>query len=470
MMASAAAAATLRALPVMVRRHSLVALCALLCTLASASVAEAGVKTFKLRTGPYRMENFNVRFPKHMVRAPRVDGYLVEMNARLVDAKGRVVTIRDVMLHHLVFKNFSRFRGRRQECRAPNGEAFWGTGEERQVLDLPEGYGYPVRKSDRWRMNVMLMGHGARARKVYVEYYGKIITGRKLKRVVPYWVGAHGCSSNPSYPVYGNGGPGSINTRSHDWRVPITGRIVAAGGHLHGGSKDMYVSQRRCGNRKLFDHKPMYGLDDHLYYRVKPVLHEPGPINTRWFKSETGIPVNRGETLRVTGVYDNEIPHPRVMAITHIYVHPTSKPVPGCKPLPADAVTAWRFKRGRGEPPKVTLPLYTLDDNLEPVQIERPPGPVVPIRNGGTVRIADFRFRPANIRVQVGDTLKWRFMDRDLHNVSFAEGPFLVGSRTLNNGAVDATVFRRVGRYKLFCYLHPMDMHQVVDVVPQGAL
>src|SRR4051794_14819297 len=36
--------------------------------------------------------------------------------------------------------------------RAGVGDAFYGDGEERARLDLPEGYGYPVGANDRWVM------------------------------------------------------------------------------------------------------------------------------------------------------------------------------------------------------------------------------------------------------------------------------------------------------------------------------
>ncbi len=49
------------------------------------------------------MAGFNVKLPKAKVPAPRVNGYIVHMNAELVNSQGRRVTIRDVMLHHLVF-------------------------------------------------------------------------------------------------------------------------------------------------------------------------------------------------------------------------------------------------------------------------------------------------------------------------------------------------------------------------------
>ena len=62
-----------------------------------------------------------------------------------MDAQGRTVTIRDVMLHHLVFHR-RREPEVRNACTSRDGEAFYGTGEENQQLRLPAGYGYRISK------------------------------------------------------------------------------------------------------------------------------------------------------------------------------------------------------------------------------------------------------------------------------------------------------------------------------------
>jgi hypothetical protein len=89
------------------------------------------------------MDGFNVRFPKVAVAAPRVNGYIVRMHARLVDAHGRRVTIRDAMLHHVVFRRRWRPRVRR-ECTSPTGEAFYGTGEAQGLRAVPHDGGHNV--------------------------------------------------------------------------------------------------------------------------------------------------------------------------------------------------------------------------------------------------------------------------------------------------------------------------------------
>src|SRR3954447_20935965 len=115
-----------------------------------AAPAAARVRTYTMRSGPYTMGGFNTSFVKGQMPTPRVDGYVVGMHARLVDRRGRRVTIGDVMLHHVVFRRL--WHRRTTHARTSRlGEAFYGTGEENQSLRFPAGYGYRTRTRDRWR-------------------------------------------------------------------------------------------------------------------------------------------------------------------------------------------------------------------------------------------------------------------------------------------------------------------------------
>ena len=266
-------------------RATVAVLVLLAALLLPAAPAAARLKTYTLQYGPVRMAGFNVKLPKVKVPAPRVNGYIVQMNAELVNSQGRRVTIRDVMLHHLVFHR-RRESSVRNACSSPHGEAFYGTGEEQQQLRLPAGYGIRIGKDDKWRVTAMLMSHSMEAFNVYIRYRVTVETDRRLTPVHAFWVRANGCSPSVSYPVYGGGAPGSTDLRRYDWTAPYDARIVAVGGHLHGGAKDMWLSQPRCEDRRLLDTRPFFGMPDHLYYRVRPVLHEPGPMDTHYFLSQ----------------------------------------------------------------------------------------------------------------------------------------------------------------------------------------
>jgi len=436
-----------------------VAAAALACALWP-SAAQADRRVVTLRYGPVAMGGFNVEFPKVNVRSPRLDGYIVGMSARLVDRRHRVVTIRDVMLHHVVF--FRRGQRSDSPCGRRQQETFYGTGEENQRLVLPAGYGYRIGRDDRWGMHAMLMSHSSRAMRVYIEYRVVIVTGRRLQGVRPFWVRASRCGL--TYPIWGGGGAGATDIQTHAWRIPMDGRIVAVGGHLHGGSKDMWLSQPRCSDRRLLDTAPRYGMPDDLYYRARPVLHEPGPVETRYFLSRTGIAVRRGESLDLSAAYDAVDPHPRVMAIMHVYIAPGKVPAHGCTPLPRDRREIVRRRRVRTDPPRVRIPLNGLDARGHSYAITTPPWPVRPVRSGTTIHLRDFRFDQPHVQISAGDSLVWSFDDAARHNLTYANGPRLLVSHTLSHGADYATRLDVPGHYEFFCYLHPMTMHEVVEV------
>lgn len=439
----------------------------LLAALLLPSAAQARTHTYTLRSRAMHVGDFNVKFPKVPVRAPHVDGFVTHMTVDLVDRRGRRITIRDVMLHHIVFhrRGPARVHG---DCSNEGGEPIYGTGEEKQELRLPPGYGYQIHRRDRWRITAMLMSHSVRSMAAYIRYRVTVVTGKRLIPVHPFWVRANGCGKNVSYPVPGGGGPGATSTRAATWHAPFDGRIVAVGGHLHGGAKNLVLSQPRCHARALLDTAPRFGMPNHLYYRARPILHEPGPVDTRYFMSRTGIPVRRGERLRLTASYDGSRPHPRVMAIMHVYIARASDVPRKCKPLPADRRE--RVKPGpvRLQPPDVVVPLNAVRPNGHTHTVTVPPDGARKLKTGSTVDLKNVRFSPDHISVREGAWVKWRFSDSIAHNVLFASGPQLIGTPTLSGGAVAKTHFRVPGHYELFCYLHPMTMHEVVEVRPKA--
>jgi plastocyanin len=426
-----------------------------------AATASAHVEVW--RSGPLELGGFDVRYVSTVARPP-ARGYVVGLHARLVDARGRPVTIRDVMLHHTIFRRLWKPRDP-PECTSSTGEAFYSTGEEDQRLVFPRGYGYRVRATDRWRVTAMLMSHRLASRRVYLEYRVVTDTRSKLTPVLPFSPRAIGRSAAPSYAVPGGGPPGDTNVRSFDWRVPYAARIVAAGGHLHGGAKDMWLSQPACGDRRLLATSPRFGMPDDLMYRLKPILHEPGPMDTRYFLSRTGIPVAAGETLRLSAAYDNEHPHWAVMSTMHLYLARDRSPRRStCAALPKDRRYLVKPGPARTDPPVVRIPLTSLDAHGRPFELTDPPWPAHAAGDGAVVEVASDGFAPPHLTLPAGAQLHWTFSEPILHNVTFANGPRALGTPNLRAGQTAAARFTVPGRYEFFCSLHPVTMHQVIDV------
>ncbi|TML06443.1 MAG: hypothetical protein E6G41_07325 [Actinobacteria bacterium] len=435
-------------------------------TALAAGTASASAQTITFRAGPFHINGFQTLLPKIRVRSPHMDGYITKMNATLHYGNGSRVSIRRVMLHHIVFLNDGRPNDEPVgSCKGRKGEPFYGTGEEREQLLLPKGYGYPVHRHDRWRMQTMLMSHSFEARNVYVQYTFTI-TQRKQIPVRPFWIRANGCkTTQPSYSVQQLSS--GLDHRTFRWTVPMNGRIVAAGGHLHGGAITMSLTQPGCGDRKLLDTDPLFGPQTDLVYRLRPVLHEPGPVGTRFFQSRTGIPVRKGEKIDLQADYNADYARARVMSIMHVYVAqgPAPKSSP-CSALPKDSKEILLRSDGHvGDPPYEKIPFNVLGANGKIGPIDHLPGPATVFNGPAHVQVVDNQFKPAKLEIPLNGQITWTFADPVGHNVLLASGPQVVGTPTLSGGVkYTSRGFLKPGDYQFFCYLHPITMHQEVIV------
>ena len=132
------------------------------------------------------------------------------------------------------------FTGWDSESLLPNAaERFYAAGEERAVMSLPPGHGYPIAKNDSWLMTYMVMNHRARVDRAYIQYEVTVDTAPDMTPVKPVWLDVENCQSDPVYDVPGGADRGETHRRSYSWTVPEAGRIVAGGGHVHGGGQNL---------------------------------------------------------------------------------------------------------------------------------------------------------------------------------------------------------------------------------------
>lgn len=330
-------------------------------------------------------------------------------------------------------------------------------------MTFPQGYGYRIYKRDRWKIGWMVMNHTHERRVVYIQYHVRVDTA-KLTPVTPYWFSVVGCHIDPAYSVPGDGsGPDSTYALAHGFRVPADGRIVAVGGHLHGGSRSISLSQSHC-HRTLVTSDPTYGQPDDPVYQVKPLLHEPDPLNLSWWQSATGVPVKKGEKLIVRAGYRNDFPYMRVMGIVHVYIAHGKAPGAGaCGPLPAEAQRLGADFTGRTTPPHMNLTLAQMGSDGYAHPWDGPPPPTKTFAGNGTVRESLQRFSPGNISIKAGSSVTWNFRDKDLHDATLAVGPRGFSSPPMWGGTFKQR-FDVPGTYKIYCSLHPIEMQQVLTV------
>ena len=134
------------------------------------------------------------------------------------------------------------------------------------------------------------------------------------------------------------------------WTVPKAGRLVAGGGHVHGGGKALRLRRPACPNSSIYTSRPTWGGKNHPFYKVRPVLHEPGPINMTGFYSARGVPLAQGEKVVLEADYDASRPHTRVMGIMPVFLAPDDSVTQPCGRVPDDLVELKKPK-GRAKPP-----------------------------------------------------------------------------------------------------------------------
>ena len=428
-----------------------------------------------IEIGPYQV---NLRELVYDLPKPDVDGYVTEAEMDVVDADGSSVPVQRVMLHHVAVGNLGSRVGERRDptCgrflmldgRTQNlgyAERFFAVGEERVTGRFPEGYGYFVKGSDRWVGSWMLMNHRNRRESVYLQYRIRYETERELTPAHPVWMDVRDCSFDPIFNVPGGGRRGSVHRETTTWTAPYSGRIVAALGHVHGGGKEVRVSQPECGDRVLFRSRPTWARPRDPEYRIKPLIHEPGPIDMEHLNSRRGFPVVAGQKLELTADYDAQLPHTRVMGIMGMYIARDESVTDRCAPLPDDVQVHRKSRPGRSRTPLVKVPINGVRrGRIGP--ISRPAG--APVELGRSpVETRDSFFEPANAVVRQGKRLRWRFWGDTLHTVTLASGPRGFASPNLSDGRTYEHRFTKPGTYRLYCSLHPVEMTGTVKVLPK---
>jgi plastocyanin len=175
--------------------------------------------------------------------------------------------------------------------------------------------------------------------------------------------------------------------------------------------------------------------------------------------------------VRLNSIYDNTLPHTRVMGIYVVYVAPDAGVTAKCGALPGDMVYGQGRTDGRTSPPPFTVPLTGVK-NGKAVKIDRPPGKTRVLGGSGRIAVGDNFFDQRNISIPQGSTLTWIFGRKSaanlLHNVTLANGPQGFSSPNLDIGRTYSKKFTKPGTYQYFCGLHPVDMTATVTVRSKG--
>lgn len=463
--------------------------------------------------GGYEVRQWVTSAPNPLKGTGTSTGFITHMETDVVDpGTDQPVPIQRLMLHHIVFINAAH----QDSTCAGNGylgfdsrpslgnfspQRFYAAGEERAKMSLPDGYGYKLNAGDPWAVLSMVMNHRSTADNALIHYTVTVDTNPNLTPVTPYWLDVRNCRADPIYNVPGvtqkakktkrskkgkgrkaataskhKKSKGKKHRKKHkktatlpttdetaDYTWPESGHLIAGAGHVHGGAVDINLTEPSCGNRKVAESDPTWGLPDHPFYNVRPVLHEPGPINMSAFGDTTGLPIHKGETLRLNSVYGDSQPHVRVMGIMIVYFAPDPSVTQNCGPTPNWTILK-TDQPGRTGPIPFTIPLTALDANGQATTINAPPGKLQNASSGTVVPVGDRYFGDPNLRVRQGSSLTWQFGGQEIHNVTLANGPLGIGSDNLDGNRTFTQKFNRPGTYRFFCALHPVQMQERVVV------
>ena len=82
---------------------------------------------------------------------------------------------------------------------------------------------------------------------------------------------------------------------------------------------------------------------------------------------------------------------------------------------------------------------------------------------GKSVEAMGYKFSPADLTINVGDTVTWTNHDTAPHNIVVTDGPEKFTSPTLQTGQTFSHTFTKAGKYSYYCSIHP-DMKATVTV------
>jgi hypothetical protein len=256
---------------------------------ALAAADDAAAQKLTVRLGPLHLpansDHSAVAQPEDQYLEIPFEGWIIAYHPRLTDAAGATVPGR--LLHHVAFWNVSR-----SDFLCPNKEEhIFGAGGEMNDWPALPGFGYPVSRGDRIRVNTMF--HNPTETdypQTYIEVvveYRRVSDGAQLKSVYPTWFDVMECG-NSGYDLM----PGR-NFSTGNFTLKHTGTLLGVGGHMHdyGTLLNLYNETR----------------EEHVA-SLEPLLDAEGRIQAMpivTFLEQGGYRLNRGETLRVTAAYEN---------------------------------------------------------------------------------------------------------------------------------------------------------------------
>lgn len=241
------------------------------------------------------------------VAAPPEAGWITAAKARVVDEDRKKIPEHAVHLHHSGWLDPTR---EKLFCGGgPPGRIF-GTGKEDLRMVLPPGYGYrwdnqppEGETSPYWTMYAELDGMHQGSFAAYIRLDLRM-TSEDMTDVVMPWIAGTGCHQGSEFDVeQGSGINGRFKIERH-FKMPLAGRFVWMGAHLHDGAIKMRLYNVTAGT-PIYTSRALYEDPSRRWWLT----------GTTTLRSAEGRPVAEGDTIRVSATYDSSRSREDVMAI-----------------------------------------------------------------------------------------------------------------------------------------------------------
>jgi hypothetical protein len=196
---------------------------------------------------------------------------------------------RDIM-HHMIAVNFGR-----SQLVYPVPERLFGFGTETPDVSLPDWYEVPLERGDSIGLYAMWNNHTGRDLEVYLEVVVPYAEpGKDREAVMPIYIDTNNqIGGNNAFSL-----PPGVHLQSYEFELPVSGGLLAAGGHLHDYGIELRLVDVET-DKKLFDLEGERTPDG----RVTGVEQK---IFRRFFKLlDARIHLEAGRRYRIDGVFDN---------------------------------------------------------------------------------------------------------------------------------------------------------------------
>jgi hypothetical protein len=251
----------------------------------------------------------------------------------IVDAAGRPLP--RGLMHHMSMMNFDR-----REVVYPTVERLLGAGRETGDVVFPRTVGIPLAAGDRLGLYIMWDNQtGTEVPDAYLRLTLPWISPRQVPKplvALPFLVDVNFvCGGANSYAV-----PAGRSTRTYEFSVPLAGRLLAAGGHLHDYGAGLRLEDMRSG-KTLVRIRPKRAPDGRVLGMSRQLFGTHG----------RGPKLRPDHTYRLVVDYDNPTgaPLPHVMgSIAGLFVPDDLRRLPALDPddsaYRADAAWLARIK------------------------------------------------------------------------------------------------------------------------------